>query len=78
MIYKSWQAKDKPETSATIIVGCNVGYGVNQVLMNTPDTHKVIVSEPNPEMLLACLGQTDYRPFMKAGKLHFARSMKTA
>ncbi|WP_321402772.1 6-hydroxymethylpterin diphosphokinase MptE-like protein [Maridesulfovibrio sp.] len=70
-LYKSWTAKEKPNTSATIIVGCNVGYGLNQVLMNTPESHKVIVVEPNPEMLLACLGQTDYRPFLKAGKLHF-------
>ncbi|NDV25560.1 6-hydroxymethylpterin diphosphokinase MptE-like protein [Desulfovibrio sp. JC010] len=70
-IYKGWVANEKPETSATIIVGCNVGYGLNQVLMSTPDTHKVIVTDPNPEMLLACLGQTDYRPFMEAGKLHF-------
>ncbi|WP_320005854.1 6-hydroxymethylpterin diphosphokinase MptE-like protein [Maridesulfovibrio sp.] len=71
-IYKSWVATEKPDTSATFIVGCNVGYGVNQVLMNTPDSHKVIVYDPNPEMILACLGQTDYRPFIKAGKLHFS------
>ncbi|WP_419778869.1 motility associated factor glycosyltransferase family protein [Maridesulfovibrio sp.] len=70
-IYNSWTTTEKPETSATFIVGCNVGYGLNHVLMNTPDSHKVIVSDPNPEMILACLGQTDYRPFMKAGKLHF-------
>lgn len=70
-IYNSWTTTEKPETSATFIVGCNVGYGLNHVLMNTPDSHKVIVSDPNPVMILACLGQTDYRPFMKAGKLHF-------
>ncbi len=70
-IYKSWKAEEKPENSATFIVGCNVGYGLNQVLMSTPDSHKVIITDPNPEMLLACLGQTDYRPFMEAGKLHF-------
>ncbi|WP_432735459.1 motility associated factor glycosyltransferase family protein [Maridesulfovibrio sp. FT414] len=71
MIYKSWEVTEKAETSATFIVGCNVGYGVNHVLMSTPDSHKVIISEPNPEMLLACLGQSDYRPFMEKGKLHF-------
>ena len=70
-IYNEWKVPDRAETSATFIIGCNVGYGLNHVLMNTPDSHKVIVSEPNPVMLLACLGQTDYRPFMKSGKLHF-------
>ncbi|WP_027720907.1 motility associated factor glycosyltransferase family protein [Maridesulfovibrio zosterae] len=71
LIYKDWKVTEKADTSATFIIGCNVGYGLNHVLMNTPDTHKVIITEPNPELLLACLGQTDYRPFMKAGKLHF-------
>lgn len=68
--YKNWNPGEKAGTSATIIVGCNLGYGVNHVLMNTPDTHKVILLEPRPEMLMACLGQTDYRPFMEAKKLH--------
>lgn len=71
IIYKSWEVTEKAETSATFIVGCNLGYGLNHVLMNTPESHKVIVSEPNPEMLIACLGQSDYRPFMEKGKLHF-------
>ncbi|WP_320169158.1 6-hydroxymethylpterin diphosphokinase MptE-like protein [Maridesulfovibrio sp.] len=71
LVYKGWKVTEKADTSATFIVGCNVGYGLNHVLMSTPDTHKVIVSEPNPELLLACLGQTDYRPFMESGKLHF-------
>ncbi|MBI9112485.1 motility associated factor glycosyltransferase family protein [Maridesulfovibrio ferrireducens] len=71
LIYKDWIVPEKAETSATFIIGCNLGYGLNHVLMTTPDTHKVIVSEPNAEMLLACLGQTDYRPFMENGKLHF-------
>ncbi|WP_319765169.1 6-hydroxymethylpterin diphosphokinase MptE-like protein [Maridesulfovibrio sp.] len=71
VIYKSWTPNEKPETSATFIIGCNVGYGLNQVLMSTPNSHKVIVTDPNPEMILACLGQTDYRPFLESGKLHF-------
>ena len=71
VIYNDWKVLEKAETSATIIVGCNLGYGLNHVLMNTPDTHKVILTEPKPEMLLACLGQTDYRPFIECGKLHF-------
>lgn len=71
LIYREWEVTEKADTSATFIVGCNVGYGLNHVLMNTPDSHKVVVTEPNPEMLLACLGQSDYRPFMENGKLHF-------
>ncbi len=69
--YGSWRAKEKPETSATIIVGCNLGYGLNKVLTDTPNSHKVIVLEPRPAMLGACLGQTDYTPFIQANKLHF-------
>lgn len=70
-LYKDWTQIEKPDLSATLIVGANVGYGLNHVLAGTPDTHKVIVLEPNPSVLLACLGQTDYRPFMANKKLHF-------
>ena len=70
MFYKGWTAKDKPDTSATIIVGSNLGYGLNRVLMDTPASHKVIVLEPRPAMLGLCLGQTDYTAFIRAGKLH--------
>lgn len=71
-LYTDWTKDlEKADTSATIIIGCNLGYGLNHVLVNTPDSHKVIVVEPNPAVLLACLGQTDYRPFMKIKKLHF-------
>ncbi|WP_419785053.1 motility associated factor glycosyltransferase family protein [Pseudodesulfovibrio sp.] len=68
--YQSWLEGEKQETSATIIVGSSLGYGVNHVLANTPDSHKVMLLEPRPEMLVACLGQTDYRPFFKAKKFH--------
>ncbi|MDD4952364.1 MAG: DUF115 domain-containing protein [Desulfovibrionaceae bacterium] len=71
-VYSKWTPEDQAHTSATIIVGCNLGYGVNHVLVNTPDSHKVIVIEPRPELVLACLGQTDYRPFFANKKLHFA------
>ncbi|MDD3312468.1 6-hydroxymethylpterin diphosphokinase MptE-like protein [Pseudodesulfovibrio sp.] len=69
-IYAGWLKGEKQDTSATIIVGSNLGYGINHVLSGTPDSHKVMVLEPRPEMLLACLGQTDYRPFFKARKFH--------
>lgn len=70
-LYGDWLQSDNPDTSATIIVGCNLGYGVNHVLQGMPDSHKVMVLEPRSEMLLACLGQTDYRPMFEAKKLHF-------
>ena len=70
--YKSWDGGSKPHTSATILVGCNLGYGLNHLLTNTPDSHKIVVVEPQPELLLACLGQTDYQPFLENKKLHFA------
>ncbi|QJB55089.1 6-hydroxymethylpterin diphosphokinase MptE-like protein [Pseudodesulfovibrio sp. zrk46] len=69
-LYGTWLSSEKPESSATFIVGANLGYGVNHVLANTPDSHKVMLIEPRAEMLLACLGQTDYRPFFEAKKFH--------
>ncbi len=69
--YRDWIPKDKTDTSATVIVGSNLGYGVNHVLANTPHSHQVLVLEPRPEILLACLSQTDYRDFFETGKLFF-------
>jgi hypothetical protein len=69
-LYGNWLPPDKAGTSATFVVGCNLGYGVNHLLSNTPDTHKVMLLEPRSEMLLACLGQTDYRPFFENKKFH--------
>lgn len=69
-LYANWLPKEKAETSATFIVGSNIGYGVNHLLKHTPDTHKVMLLEPRTEMLLACLSQTDYRPFFEAKKFH--------
>lgn len=69
--YSRWNTTDLADRSATIIVGCNLGYGLNHVLSKTPPTHKVIVFEPSPAMLYACLGQTDYAPWMQMGKLFF-------
>jgi hypothetical protein len=67
--YSRWNTTDLADRSATIIVGCNLGYGINHVLAKTPPTHKVLVFEPSPAMLYACLGQTDYAPWMDMGKL---------
>jgi len=70
-LYRDWVTLEKPELSASIVVGSNLGYGLNHLLINTPDSHKILVLEPNAPMLLACLGQTDYRPFFANKKLHF-------
>lgn len=69
--YRDWRPKEQLEGAGTIIVGVGIGYGLNHVLTGTPDSHKVLVAEPRPEMLLACLGQTDYRPYLRHGKLRF-------
>ena len=71
VLYQDWAPKDEPEKDATVIVGANLGYGINHVLANTPNAHRVCVLEPRPDMLMACLGQTDYAPFINAGKLRF-------
>ena len=71
LLYRDWPVIEKPDLSATIIVGTNLGYGLNHTLVHTPDSHKILVLEPNPGLLLACLGQTDYRPFFENKKLHF-------
>lgn len=71
MYYSRWNTQDQSETSATILVGVNLGYGLNHVLASTPPSHKVLVFEPSPAVLYACLGQTDYAPWMAMGKLFF-------
>ncbi|MDY7001451.1 MAG: 6-hydroxymethylpterin diphosphokinase MptE-like protein [Thermodesulfobacteriota bacterium] len=76
--YQGWTKPDKPETGATVLVGCNLGYGLNHILTNTPNSHKVIVLEPRPEILTLCLGQTDYSPFMEMRKLFFIPPKKKA
>ncbi len=69
--YKWWTSGKIADASVTIIVGCNLGYGVNRMLADMPINHKVIVLEPRCEMLLACLGQTDYRGFLRTKRLFF-------
>ena len=73
MFYRSWQLAPgaRPARGATVIVGCNLGYGLNHVLTTHPALHAVAVVEPRPEMLALCLGMTDYRPFIEQGRLEF-------
>ena len=74
--YRNWGYQDQDETGATVIVGCNLGYGLNHILSNSPEAHRVLVLEPRPEMLLACLGHTDYRPFLEKKRLFFIPPMR--
>ena len=70
--YRDWIFdKEKSALGASIVIGCNLGYGLNHILVNTPNSHKIAVVEPNPEILVACLGQSDYTPFLNIGKLFF-------
>ncbi|MBN1103627.1 MAG: DUF115 domain-containing protein [Deltaproteobacteria bacterium] len=69
--YRDWRIPDQAETSVTILVGCNLGYGLNFLLPKLPCSHQVLVLEPRPDMLIACLGHTDYRPFLDTGRLLF-------
>lgn len=73
VFYKSWTLAPNPRAArgATVIVGCNLGYGLNHVLTTHPPLHAVAVVEPRPEMLALCLGMTDYRPFIAQGRLEF-------
>ncbi|WP_027183589.1 6-hydroxymethylpterin diphosphokinase MptE-like protein [Desulfovibrio inopinatus] len=70
-VYANWRPKNKSEGGATVIIGAGLGYGINHVLTGTPNSHKVIVVEPRPDILTACLSQTNYSEFLKAGKLFF-------
>lgn len=70
-LYQDWRPKDKLVGGATVIVGTALGYGLNHVLTGVPPSHKLVVVEPVAELLLACLSQTDYRPFLASGQLRF-------
>ena len=67
--YRDWIPNRQAATSATIIIGANLGYGLNQILEHTPDTHRVLVLEPRPEMVSACLTQTDYSLLIEKRRL---------
>ena len=77
-IYQNWAVKKEDKPAATIIVGCNLGFGLTYLLANTPASDKLLVIEPNPEMVMVCLSQTDYRPFLEAQRLFFLPPDATA
>ncbi len=55
--------------SATVVVGCNIGYGLIHLLNNTPHSHKILLMEPDAAMLALCLSQSDFSPYLVSGKL---------
>lgn len=69
--YSRWAPPAPADKSATVIVGCNLGYGLNHLLTTHPPLHPVCVLEPRPEMLMACLAMTDYSGFIRQGRLTF-------
>ncbi|WP_300160360.1 6-hydroxymethylpterin diphosphokinase MptE-like protein [Solidesulfovibrio sp.] len=69
--YRDWRPTENLVGGATVIVGTGLGYGLNHVLTGVPPSHRLLVVEPRPEMLMACLSQTDYRPFTARGQLIF-------
>ncbi len=71
LVYKNWRIPEAAESGASIVIGSNLGYGLNYFLPKVPSGHQVLVLEPRPDLLLACLGHTDYRPFVVTRKLHF-------
>jgi hypothetical protein len=70
-MYHKWYQLDRPEKTATIVVGCNLGYGINTLLSNTPKTHTIMVLEPDPNVLHATLGLSNYRSSLQNNKLLF-------
>ncbi|WP_171267193.1 motility associated factor glycosyltransferase family protein [Oceanidesulfovibrio marinus] len=70
VFYKDWGAMEERDAKGlTVLVGVNLGYGLNEILKSAPPAHTVLVVEPRAEVLVACLGQTDYSPFIEAGRL---------
>jgi hypothetical protein len=67
--YQSWHAAGAQATGASLVVGSNLGYGLHFLLERTADTHRVMLLEPRPEMLLAALGLTDFSSVLKQGRL---------
>jgi len=70
-IYRDWTVPGHERPGTTVVVGCNLGYGLNNLLSETPAEHQVVVLEPRADLLLACLGHTDYLQWMESGRLIF-------
>ncbi|AGW14411.1 putative protein of unknown function [Megalodesulfovibrio gigas DSM 1382 = ATCC 19364] len=77
VFYRDWtpaedaSSREQLARSATVVAGCGLGYGINQLLRFLPPAHRILVVEPRPELLLAALASTDYAPFIERGKILF-------
>jgi len=69
--YTRWTPPAPADKSATVIVGSNLGYGLNHLLTSHPPLHQVAVLEPRAAMLITCLAMTDYTGFIRQGRLTF-------
>ena len=58
-------------TKLYIIIGSNLGYGISALLANTDSLSKVVVIEPNPQILKACLSLNDYTKYINIKRLFF-------
>ncbi|MBW2130436.1 MAG: motility associated factor glycosyltransferase family protein [Deltaproteobacteria bacterium] len=67
--YQIW-LRDR-DVKVYIVIGTNLGYGLNLILEKADPSTKVLVLEPSAEILFACLGLTDYSPFIKQNRLAF-------
>lgn len=67
--YSSWRPEMSGVKGASIISGCNLGYGLNALLGRTGPGHVIALTDPRPEMLALCLGITDYREFLLQGRV---------
>ncbi len=69
--YVSWRPQYKGAQGASIIGGCNLGYGLNSLLAVTEPGHKIGIYDPRPEMVALCLGITDYRDLILSQRVIF-------
>ena len=76
--YVGWKPQKQGIEGASIISGCNLGYGLNWLLSVTKEGHKIAVTDPHPEMLALCLGITDYSDLLYSKRIIFFPPDKNA
>ncbi len=69
-IYKRWVHSPSSMRNLSIVIGANVGYGIDVLLKKTRD--RILVVEPLKEMVAACLGISDLSPFIREKRLAFS------
>jgi hypothetical protein len=70
--YSNWlTGMQELDKSAGILIGSNIGYGINHILSTAPQGFKLYVLEPDPHMLAACFSINDYSQLIDTGVLTF-------